>query len=270
MGLGKEPIIARIVYSADRQETSSKTVIFLHGLLVGDGVERSAFLCAPLLRKLVILGRLRIVMPEFDLLFKRRYDEPKDLRLGPVSRPVIDEIKRLTGPYKQFTVIAYSYGAVILAKLLRTPLAEKIEAIGLIAPAVSWIRDSWIDPLSMLQVSIISGTHDKFARDEDILRRWFPRGQFCSINGANHLYYLMPNPMDCHDEHPGIISRDEQLRRTVQNLIAYLGIPLREKTAESFGIVEVTQGGNRDLTEEFERKMKQMVNKTSGSKDTAW
>lgn len=249
-------IIHRIEFRADSVETTASKLIFLHGMLIGDGVERSAFQCAPLMRETVFLGRIEIVMPEFDSLFKVSAREPADLSPGPVSRPLIEEFKRLTDSETKVTVLAYSYGAVILAKLLRTTLAQRVRSIGLIAPVVTWIRDSWIDPLSMLPVFTISGTHDKYAKDEDVLRRWFPKGQFCSINGGNHLNYLMPSPMDRYDTRSGLISRSEQVSRTAQNLIAYLGIPLRSGAPKHFQIVEVTPEGEQDLTGEFREKMR--------------
>lgn len=230
-------------------QTAEGLIVFLHGKLAGRGVERPAFHVAPLLCEVVALGNLPVMMPEFHGLFARIREEPLNLDLGPISSAVLQSLLSVFRNRSDVPVVAYSFGCVLLAKLLRTGLAEDIGPLVLIAPVISQtIRESWEGRLSEQPTLVTWGTHDNFVKAPESLKTWFPSARFSPVEGGNHLYYLMPSPMDRFDENPATVSPQMQRRLTAERLLRHLGIDEQGGEAGDVRMVEVTSKGKSDLT----------------------
>ena len=256
-------MIPNITYSSKEQgrQTLDRRIIFIHGKLVGKGIERSALQYAPLINETVTMGKAYIVMPEFDSLLNRIEEEPKNLDLGPISSTVMSAVQIELVNCNRAPIIAYSFGCLLLAKLLRTELVEKIGRIVLIAPVIpKSIYKYWSGVLSNAPTLIIWGTHDNFVKQPKSLTTWFPKAKLSPIEGGNHLYYLMPSPMDRFDENPASISRQTQCRTTAERALSHLKVDKRENRSKILRILAKTSEEKIDLSDDFPQKLKQARN----------
>jgi len=250
-------ILPNIIFSnGQTQDTSTgNTAIFLHGKLIGKGVERPALHCAPLLHEIVSFSKLCIIMPEFQSLLPRVREEPLNLDLGPISESIFESVITSTTDKDKVTFIAYSFGCILLAKLLLTELSEKADQIVFIAPVISEkIQETWKETLSEAPTLITWGTHDQFVKNPEGLTAWFPNASFFPITGGNHLYYLMPSPMDRYDENPAAISRKMQVKITARQIVNFLRCEKDRNDLSTVNLVESSPNGKADLTNEFYKK----------------
>jgi len=245
--------ICRIIYHRNRLTTTgAPTILFLHGILRGRGFERVALHYAPLLRQLLAKSPAdtRILVPEFEGLFSELNEEPKSLVPGSVAGPVGNFIlKDLKEPVP---VIAYSFGAFLLTKLLasNSELIPFLSRVVLVAPVIpKSVIDENPDHLTDLPTQIIAGTKDNLTNRDVDLRRWFPRAEFALIQGGTHYGFFLPSPADTRSASK--TSCSQQQREASMAIADFLGwdtrwLPVRFARLR---ITEVAEDGNMiDLT----------------------
>jgi hypothetical protein len=249
-------VLPRIIYSLNYSgEKEKKIAIFLHGKLAGNGVERPAFHCAPIIHEIVTLSGLPIVMPEFHTLIPLIQDEPLNLDIGIISKSIFETTLECTADKGKVPFVAYSFGCFILAKFLRTELAKKINPIVLIAPVIpKEVMKSWREMLTESPSLIIWGTHDRFVKDPESLTLWFPNATLYPINGGNHLYYLMSSPMDRYDECPASISRIMQRKIAAWQVKNFIEKERLELDYNRFDMIEESADSKKNLTNQFYKK----------------
>ncbi len=247
--------LPNIYYECSGSHNREKeTIVFLHGKLSGRGVERPALHCAPFLREIVCKSNLRVVMLEYHLLFKDILDEPLSMKLGSISGQLYESVAEIMAKHDKVTFMAYSFGCFMLAKLLKTKL-NNVDKIILIAPVMpKSIIEVQSPIISELPSIIIWGTHDNYAKKVELLRLYFPKASYAPIEGGNHLYYLMPSPMDRFDENPATISREYQCKYTAEKITNYLNIKENDECMK-YRILEKTLDKCVDLTTIYYSKL---------------
>jgi len=244
--------VTTIIYDSENENIgeTKKSIFFFHGKLIGKGAERPDLSYAPLLHKCVISSKTRIIMPEYNPLFSEIENEPKSLELGYISETILTSILPFISNNEKISVIAYSFGCIILAKLIKTEFKKHIDKIMLIAPVIPYkIFESHTEILSLSPTLIIWGTHDNFVKKIEKIKLWFPNTKLNPIEGGNHQYYLLPSPMDRFDENPATIARDKQIEITADLIKDFLQIKCESNTPLNFQMVENTSSDQFNLTE---------------------
>jgi len=235
---------------ADRAGVHS--AVFLHGRLSGGGVERPAIQCASFLQALATRG-VETWMPEYSDLYPECSHEITGRRPGPVSAAVVKSLSYL--PVREggkLALIAYSFGCVFAADLLLVDEASRFDRLVLIAPVVPRsAREDWPKPVVNIPTLTIWGTHDNRVGNPSWLADCFPEHEFAPIEGGNHLYYVLPSPMDRFDENPATIPRAEQQRLAAEHIVRFLGT---SSPCRSWRLEERVTGETVDLTEQCKAK----------------
>ena len=242
------PIVTFAPIGIHVEAASAAPVVYLHGRLRGRGVHRPAVRTAPLVSR-IANGLMRpVLLPEYSPLYSLVSEEPQYLSMGPLSDALREAFETQLSPSPEIDVVAYSFGCILLAKLLRlTAIEDRIRSIVLLAPVI-WrsCRESHADPLTDRSTLIMWGTHDNFAtrnKPRDLVA-WFPQAVFCPIEGGNHLYYLIPSPMDRFDENPATILRSEQQETAARQIVTFFsGIESTGRLGQTCHVTETSPDG---------------------------
>jgi hypothetical protein len=169
-------------------------------------------------------------MLEYSGLFPVARQELADRGLGPISTQLHGLLGRALRREEQLPLIAYSLGVVLAARLLASSLVDRLRPLVLIAPVVpSSVRKMWSKMhVDNGRVLVLHGTHDSLVGDPCWIRSWSPGAEFMPMEGGNHLYYLLPSPMDRFDENPATRTREDQRQFSADAIIRFLGHPVRK------------------------------------------
>lgn len=169
-----------------------------------------------------------------------------------VSAGILDCLRRVPCSGGKLALVAYSFGCVLAVNLLLANEAPEFDKVVFVAPVFPRsAHEHWSKPVTSLPTLTIWGTHDNRVRDPSWLADFFPEHEFAPIQGGNHLYFLLPSPMDRFDENPATISRAEQQCLAAEHIVRFVGTP---SPCKSWAWEEHVGGGTVDLTEQCKAK----------------
>eukprot|EP00928_Gymnodinium_smaydae_P039766 TRINITY_DN27094_c0_g1_i1.p1 TRINITY_DN27094_c0_g1~~TRINITY_DN27094_c0_g1_i1.p1 ORF type:complete len:262 (+),score=30.65 TRINITY_DN27094_c0_g1_i1:71-856(+) len=198
---------------ATSEEPCRHLVVFLHGRLAGPGVPPPRKLYAEICQDIVDAapGKAMLLLPEFHELYPQlNAEEPRDLRLGPCSLPIVEAILIESRNMQEITLIGYSMGVFLLFKCLharaREEWGKRLAGIILLEPVVNcWIPKA--EPTVLVEdvrCVALYGEYDSLVRKDmgilatadcpsrcaSVKRRleaYLPGVKVCELPGVNHL-----------------------------------------------------------------------------------